>query len=217
VTASESDVRRARRIGGISALTAGLLFAVGNALWAFEMPEGGTSGPELVAFFDDNATGIIVGGTLSLLAVAVFLLSAAAIRRVMIDAEGDDILATTALGGAILGVALGASAEGINMLGAIRAQDGELAQSLFEIPQFFGSAGSGLGFAVFSLAFAAVAWRSGRIVPRYAVVLIAIVGLVLLSPLAFQPEVPGGCFIFLALTFGVQLLRPPPHPSDVSG
>ncbi len=124
--------------------------------------------------------------------MAVFLLSAAAIRRVMIDAEGDDMLATTALGGAILGVALGTSAEGINMMGAIRAQDGELseelAQSLFEIPQFFGSAGAALGFAVFSLAFAVVAWRSGRIVPRYAVVLIAIIGLVFAEP----ARVPAG-------------------------
>jgi hypothetical protein len=210
-----TDVSRARRIAGISGLAAGLLFAGGNAIWgAFEMPEGGAPAGELVAFYEDTADRIIIGASLSLLAIAAFLLSAAAIRRVLIEAEGDDVFATTAFGGAVLGVAAGLCAEAVNMLGAIRARDGELsgelARSLFEIPQIMGSVGTALGFGVFALAIAAVAWRSGRVIPRYDAVLIAIIGLVLLTPLAYIPELPGTCLVVLALILGVQLLRPPP-------
>jgi hypothetical protein len=213
-----SDVSRARRIGGISGLIAGLLFAVGSALWAFEMPEGGASGAELVGFYDENGDRIIVGASLSLLAIAAFVVSASAIRRVLIEAEGGDVLATTSFAGAILGASAGLLAEAVNMMGAIRAKDGELseelARSLFEIPQMMGSVGTGLGLGVFALATAWVAWRSGRVVPNYDVVQIALIGLVLLSPLAFLPEVPGACLVYIALLFGVQLLRRPPTTAN---
>jgi hypothetical protein len=206
-------VRRARRIAAISAIVAGLLFAVGSAIWAFEMPEGGASGAELVAFYDDNADRIIVGASLSLLAIAVFLLAASAFRRVLIDAEGDEVFATTAFAGAVLGVGAGLVAETVNMFGAIRAKDGELddelARALFEVPQAMGSVATAVGFGVFALAAAWVAGRSGRVFPRYDVVLFTITGLVLLSPLAVLPEVPGAALVFLASIVGVQLLREP--------
>jgi hypothetical protein len=207
------DVRRARRLAAISALAAGLLFVVGSAVWAFEMPEGGASGQELVSFYDDNSGRIIVGGSLSLLAVAVFLLAASAFRRVLIDAEGDDVLATTAFAGALLGVGSGIVAESVNMFGAIRAKDGELdeglARALFEVPQAMGTVATAVGFAVFALASAWVAGRSGRVFPRYDVALFTLTGLVLLSPLAVLPEVPGAALVFLASIVGVQLLREP--------
>ena len=150
------------------------------------MPEGGTSGAELVSFYDDNSGRIIVGASLSLLAIAVFLLAASAFRRVLMDAEGGDVLATTAFAGALLGVGSGIVAESVNMLGAIRAKDGELdeglARALFEIPQAMGTVATAVGFAVFALATAWVAGRSGRVFPRYDVVLVTLIGLVLLSP-----------------------------------
>jgi hypothetical protein len=207
------EVRHARRTAAISALVAGGLFAVGSAIWGFEMPEGGASGAELVSFYDENSSRIIVGGSLSLLAIAVFLLSATAFRRVLIDAEGDDVLATTALAGALLGVGSGIVAESVNMFGAIRAKDGELdaelARALFEVPQAMGTVATAVGFAVFSLSAAWVAGRSGRVFPRYDVVLFTITGLVLLSPLAVLPAVPGAALVFLASIVGVQLLREP--------
>jgi hypothetical protein len=211
--APTTDVNRARRTAAISALVAGLLFVVGSAIWAFEMPEGGASGAELVSFYDENSSRIIIGASLSLVAIAVFLLSAAAVRRVLIDAEGNEVLATTAFGGALLGVGAGLVAETVNMFGAIRAKDGELdeslARALFEVPQAMGSVGTAVGFAVFALATAWVAGRSGTVVPRYDVVLLTLTGLVLVTPLAALPEVPGAAMVFIASIIGVQLLRAP--------
>ena len=178
------------------------------------MPDRGTSADELVPYYEDRADRIVVGASLSLLAIAVFVLAAAALRRVLIEAEGDDVLATTAFGGALIGAAAGVCAEGVNMMAALRAQDGELsgelARSLFEIPQMMGSVGAAVGFGVFALAAAAVALRSGRVIPRYDAVIVAVIGLVLLSPLAHLPATAGVGLILLGLIFGFQLLRSPP-------
>ena len=67
------------------------------------MPDRGTPADELVPYYEERADRIVVGGSLSLLAIAAFVLAAAALRRVLIEAEGDDVFATTAFGGAILG------------------------------------------------------------------------------------------------------------------
>lgn len=220
MNATGSDVSRARRIGGISALAAAILFGVGSAIWGLDMPDRGTPGDELITYYEDRADRIVIGASMSLLAIALIVLAAAALRRVLIEAEGDDVLATTAFGGALLGVSAGLCAEGVNMMGALRAQDGELsaelARSLFEIPQMMGSVGAGLGFGVFALATAAVAWRSGRVIPRYDAVALAIIGLLMLSPLAHFPVTAAAGLILLGLILGVQLLRPPPAPSPAT-
>jgi hypothetical protein len=217
---SHSDIRRVRRLAGFSALGAALLFALGSAIWGLDMPDRGTPADELLAFYEDTADRIVIGASISLLAIALLLLTAAAIRRVLIEAEGDDVLATTAFAGAIVGVGAGLTAETVNMMGALRAQDGELseelARSLFEIPQMMGSVGVGLGFGVFALATAAVAWRSGRVIPRYDAVAMAIIGILMLSPLAHFPITSFAGLILLALILGVQLLRPPPAPSPAT-
>lgn len=208
------DIQRTRRLAGMSALAAAGLFAIGSAIWGLDMPDRGTPAEELLVFYEDKADRIVIGASISLLAIAIFLLTAAAFRRVLIDAHGDDVLATTAFAGALLGASAGVVAEGVNMMGALRAQDGELsgelARSLFEIPQMMGSYGAALGFGVFALATAFVAWRSGRVVPRYDVVLIAIIGLVLLSPLGHLPATAGIGLVLLGLILGFQMLRPPP-------
>ena len=210
----------ARRIAGSSALAAAILFAGGSALWGLDMPERGTSAEALIAFYEDTADRIVIGASLSLLAIALVVLAAAAVRRVLAEAEGDDVLATTAFGGAILGAAAGVCAESVNLMAALRAQNGdlseELARSLFEIPQIMGSVASALGFGVFALATATVAWRS-RILPRYDAVLLAIIGLVLLSPLAYLQATAGIGLILTGLILGVQFLRAPPtaaRPTD---
>lgn len=209
-----TEVRRARRIAGISALAAAILFGVGSAIWGLDMPDRGTPGDQLITYYEDRADRIVIGASMSLLAIPFILLAATAVRRVLIDTEGDDVLATTAFGGALLGASAGVSAEAVNMMGALRAQDGELseelARSLFEIPQMMGSIGAGVGFGVFALAIAAVAWRSGRVLPRYDAVALAIIGLLMLSPLAHFPVTAGAGLILVGLILGVQLLRAPP-------
>ena len=137
------------RWAGLSGIAGALMFAVGNVIWALDMPEDGTAVPEVVDFYADTADRIVIGGSLSLLSIAVFLLFGAALRQVLKEAGGDDFLATAAFGGMVLCMAAGMAAEGINLAAALRAQDdeltGELAQSLFEISQIFGSAVTAVG------------------------------------------------------------------------
>ena len=87
-------------------------------------------------------TELSSAGSLSLLAVAVFLVFGAAMHQVLKNAGGEDFLATTALSGWLLAMTVGIGAEGINLAAALRAQDDELspdlAQSLFEISQVLG-------------------------------------------------------------------------------
>jgi hypothetical protein len=175
------------------------LFGSGSAVWGLDMPSAGTPVAEITGFYRDTADRIVVGATLSLLGIAAFSLFASAVRRLLADAAGDDVLATTAFAGALLGLAAGLGAETINMAAALRARDdeltGALAQSLFEISQILGSVATGLGVGVFALATAAVALRTGLVLPRVAALPIAAAGVALLSPLAHVNLVAGAAMV----------------------
>ena len=129
----------ARRFAVWSGIAVAVLFGVGSAIWGLDMPEDGTPVVEVLEFYRETADQIVVGGSLSLLAIACFVLFAAAVRQVLIEAGGEEFLATTAFGGAVLAMAAGIGAETINLVAALRARDAELneplAQSLFEISQ----------------------------------------------------------------------------------
>lgn len=202
----------ARRYAGLSGIAFVVLFVIGNALWwPVTGPESGAPAAEIVDFYGDTSARIIVGASLSLLAIAAFVLFAAALREVLTDAGGDDFLATTAFGGALLTAAVGLGAETINMVGALRASDGELsetlAQSLFEISRILGSTAGGVGIALFALATAAVALRTGLILPRSLAIVTGVVGISLLSPLSLVTEVPGVAMILITLIVGISLLH----------
>jgi hypothetical protein len=189
-----------------------VLFGFGNALWAFDAPETGAPASEILGFYSDTSEGIVFGATLSLVAVAAFVLFAAAVRRVLARAEGDDLLATTAFGGALLALGAGIGAESINMVGGVRAEDGELsealAQSLFEISQVLGTAAAGVGLAIFVIATAAVALRTRLILPRWLALVFLLVGLSLLTPASHILEWTGAAMMLATLTLAVTLLRP---------
>jgi hypothetical protein len=208
--------RAAQRYAGVSGIAFVVLFGTGNAIWGLDMPEDGTPVAEVVDFYRDTADRIVVGGSLSLLAIAAFVLFAAALRRLLADAEGDDVLATTAFGGALLGMAAGLGAETINMVAALRARDDELgdalAQSLFEISQILGSTASGVGGGVFALATAAVALRTGLVLPRWVAVVTGVVGVALLTPLSHVNVLPGAALLLITLIIAVPLLRRPVVP-----
>jgi hypothetical protein len=212
----------ARRYAGLSGIAFVVLFGTGNALWALDWPEVGAPAAEIVDFYRDTSGRIVAGASLSLLAIAAFLLFAAALRRVLTDAEGDDLLATTAFGGALLGLAAGLGAETINMVGALRARDGELsdalAQSLFEISQILGSNAAGVGIAIFAVATAAVALRTGLILPRWLAIVMVVVGISLLTPVSRVAEASGASLLLITLIIAVPLLwRPieePPQTKD---
>jgi hypothetical protein len=199
-----------RRLAAWSGIAAVVLFGVGSAIWGLDMPARGTPANEVVDFYRDTGDRIVVGASLSLLAIAAFLPFAAALRRVLADAEGNDVLATTAFAGMLLALAAGLGAESINMVGALRANDDELseglAQALFEISQILGSTATGVGAGVFALATAAVALRSGGVLPRWAAYLTAVAGLAALSPLSHVNVVSAVVLIVVTLVIAETLL-----------
>jgi hypothetical protein len=177
-----------RRATGLAGLGVVVLVSVGNALWVFEQPNAGAPSREIVAFYTDTSAGIIAGASLSLLAVALFVLFASGVRAILREHEGDDFLATAAFGGALLAVAAGLGAETINMVGALRAEDGqlspELGRALFEISYAFGYNGAGVGIGTLVLAIATVALRARALMPRWLAILLVVVGLAFFTPLS---------------------------------
>jgi hypothetical protein len=211
--------RRVQRYGGISGIVFVVLFGIGNALWAFDAPGAGAPAAEIVEFYNDTSEGVVIGATLSLIAVAAFVLFAAAVRRILTQADGDDLLATTAFGGALLALGAGIGAESINMVGGLRAEDGELsealAQSLFEISQILGTTAAAVGIAVFAIATAAVSLRTRLILPRWLAFIVLVVGLSLLTPAAHILEWSGAAMMAVTLILAVTLLRAPVSDSSV--
>lgn len=197
-----------RQVTGLAGLGVAVLFVVGNALWAFEQPDAGASAPEIVAFYTDNSGWIVAGGSLSLLAVALFVLFASGLRAILREHEGDDLFATAAFGGALLLVAAGLGAETLNMVGAWRATEGQLTpglgRALFEISYVLGYNGAGVGIGILLLATAAVALRAGALMPRWLALLLSVVGLAFLTPLSRFLLAPS---ILLLVVASVRLLR----------
>jgi hypothetical protein len=194
---------------------------VGNALWAFEQPEAGAPAREVVSFYADNSGWIVAGASLSLLAVALFILFASGVRSILREHEGDDdLFATTAFGGALLAMATGIGAETLNMAGALRADDGSLTPALgrvfFEISYVFGYPAAGVGIGVLILATAVVALRARALMPRWLAFFLIVVGLAFLTPLSRFLLAPS--LVLLAVA-SVQLLgssapmRPATGPS----
>jgi hypothetical protein len=186
-----------RKLVGWCGIAAVGLFGGGSALWAGGLPRPGTSGRKLVRFYERRAERIVAGASLSLLAVALFVPVAAGIRRRLAEAEGDDLLATTAFGGALLGAGAGLAAETINLTGALRARDGTLdpalARALYETSQVLGFNAAGVGIGTFGIATAAVALRQDVLLPRPLAGATAVAGLTLLTPLSrytFGPSLP---------------------------
>ena len=202
-----------RRCAALSGIAVAVLFAGGSALWAPDWPAAGAPASEVADFYRATSNRVIVGATLSLLAIAAFVFFSAALRRVLTEAEGDDLLSSAAFGGALLATAAGLGAETINMVGALRARDGALgdalAQSLWEIARVLGSTAAGIGAGVFALATAAVALRTGLILPRWLAIVTAAIGATLLTPISYVGEVTGGALIVLVLIIAVALMRSP--------
>jgi hypothetical protein len=205
-----------RRITGLAGLGVVVLFGVGNALWAFEQPDAGAPAREIVAFYADTSTEIVIGGSLSLAAIALFVLFASGVRVLLREHEGDDLFATAVFGGALLAMAAGLGAETINMVGAMRADGGqltpELGRALFEISYVLGYNGAGVGIGIFALAIAVVALRSRALLPRWLALLMLVAGLAFITPLSRFLLGPS---ILLLAVVSASLLRP--SASDAPG
>ncbi|MEA2157756.1 MAG: hypothetical protein QOD66_136 [Solirubrobacteraceae bacterium] len=180
--------RHTRRTTGVAGLAVAVLFGGGSALWGFEQPHSGASARAIVGFYTDTSARIIVGASLSLLAIALFVLFASGLRAILRELEGDDLLATTAFGGGLLTVAAGLGAETINMVGALRADDGqltpELGRALFEISYVLGYNAAGVGIGIVLLATAAVALQTRAVLGRRLALLTIVAGLAFMTPLS---------------------------------
>lgn len=198
----------ARRFTGLAGLGTAILFGVGNALWAFDQPEGGATAGEVLAFYQGDSGWVIAGASLSLLSVASFVFFASGLRAILREREGDDMLATAAFGGALLLAAAGLGAETINMVGAFRAEDGtltpQLGQALFEISYVLGYNGAGVGLGILLLATAAVALRARALMPTSAAAVLLVIGLAFVTPLARFLLAPS---LLLLIGVSIRLLR----------
>jgi hypothetical protein len=109
-------------------------------------------------------------------------------------------------------------AETINMVGALRADDGqltpELGRALFEISYVLGYNGAGVGIGIFVLAIATVALRARALLPRWLALLLLVVGLAFITPLSRFLLAPS---ILLLAVASIQLLRAsaPNHSAEL--
>jgi hypothetical protein len=178
----------ARRVTGAMGLAVAVLFAGGNALWALDQPEAGASAHRIVSFYNGASDRIVAGASISLLAGVLLVFFASGVRSLLRDYAPDDLLPSAAFGGLLLFVAAGLGAETINMVGALRAEHGqltpELSRALFEISYVLGYNAAGVGVAVVLGSIAAVAWRSPLLLPRWAAVALLIVAVAFVTPLS---------------------------------
>ena len=202
------ELPRSHRWAALSGIAAAIVFAVANALWALDQPAWGASGPELVDFYTDASDRIVAGGFLSLIAIALFVVFASALRSVLVDLEGDELLANVAFGGAILAMAAGVGAETINAAAALRAGDGELseslAQALFDSSFVLGYYAAGIGLGLVALATAGAALRAKALMQSWLAIVGLALGAALVTPLS--QLLLGPSFLYL-LALGVLLLR----------
>jgi hypothetical protein len=197
-----------RWMTGLAGLGAAVTFSVGSALWAFDQPHAGAPAGEIVAFYTDTSARIVAGGSLSLLSIAFFVLFASGVRAILREHEGDDLLATAAFGGALIMAACGLGAETLNMVGAWRADDGqltpELGRALFEISYVLGYNGAGVGIGILLLAIAAIALRTRALMSRGLAISLLVVGLAFITPLS---QFLLGPSVLLLITISVHFLR----------
>jgi hypothetical protein len=179
-----------------------LFFGLGSFLWWpwGELRPGAT--PLAVAkFYSESQVRILIGGGISVLALALFVVFGAAVRHLVPASR--KMIGDIALSGAVVTTVAGLAAETINMGGALRAaHDPVLAQAMYEIPQVFGGYTSAVGVGIFALAVAA----SG-LLPRWSAAVVGTTGVVLLSPAAlFIVEVAGVGLVLVAALVATQLL-----------
>lgn len=174
-----------RRLTGLTGLGSALVFAAGNALWAFEQPQPAAPADTLVAFYTELSGRIIVGASLSLVALGLFVFFASGLRCLLVETGRDERLAGAAFGGAILLVAAGIGAETVNLAGAV-------------------GAGVGIGVLLAALGLAALGGRPGT--PPLALAGLA-TGVAFLTPLSQVLLLPA---VVLFAVGSALLLRPWP-------
>jgi hypothetical protein len=217
-----SALDRLPRLAPLSGLVGAVLFAAGSAIWAFDQPDQDAGSEEIVSFYENSSSEIIVGGTMSVIAVLFVVWFGAVLRDRLAAAEGPNRsgLPQVAFAGTVLIAAVGLGAETINMAGAWSATDDQLtpdtAQIYFDVSWAFGAPAAGVAVAMVGLPLGLIALRTGRVIRPWAAWLTILVALVTLTPVmwtsAFQYPFSLAVLLFAALS--VRLYQQGPQSGD---
>jgi hypothetical protein len=185
---------RMNRYAPLSGLAFVVLFTIGSALWALEQPAIGAEPYESVTFYEDASTQILVGGSLSLLSIALLAWFGSVLRDALARAELPHAtgLPLAAFAGIVLACAVGLGAETINMAGAIRAlDDGRItegaAQTYLDVSSALGYWAAGAALAVTAASTALVAIGTRTILPRGMAWATLALAVVLMTPILITP------------------------------
>ena len=203
---------RLQRYAPLSGVAFALLFLVGNALWGLEQPAIGADPGEARDFYRDTSAGILIGGSLSLVSIALLAWFGSILRDALTEAESDHAtgLPLTAFGGILLVCAVGLGAETINMVGAVRAEDGgglspAAAQIYLDVSSALGYWAAGAALAVVAASTAAVAIRTGRILPRWLAWATLVLAAALMTPVLTTPAGKYGLSLPLLLLAAISV------------
>jgi hypothetical protein len=176
-----------------------------------EQPERDAGTEELISFYEGTSTAILIGGTMSLIAVPFFVWFGAVLRERLVAAEGSERtgLPLVAFAGTVVTAVVGLGAETINMAGALSAEDGQLtadtAQIYFDVSYTFGAPCAGVGFAMVAIPTALIALRTGRPIRPWAAWTALLVGLAALTPAMLTPAFGLVTLLALLLLAGLSL------------
>ena len=203
------------RLAPLSGVMTVVLFGAGSAIWAVEQPPRDAGTAELISFYEGSSTEIVIGGTMSLIAVLFLVWFGAVLRERLAAAEGSERtgLPLTAFAGTVVTAAVGLGAETINMAGALSAEDGQLtadtAQIYFDVSYALGAPAAGVGIAMVAVPTALIALGTGQPIRRWAAWAALLVGLAALTPVMLTPAFALVTLVALVLLAGlsIQLYR----------
>ena len=199
------------RLAPLSGVVAVVLFGAGSALWALEQPPRDAGSEEVISFYEGTSTEIVIGGTMSIIAVLFVVWFGAVLRERLVAVEGSERtgLPLVAFAGTVVTAAVGLGAETINMAAALRAEDGQLtpetAQIYFDVSYALGAPAAGVGFAMVAVPTALIALRTGRPIRRWAAWTALLVGLAALTPAMLTPAFALVTLLALLLLAGLSL------------
>jgi hypothetical protein len=210
-------VQRLSAFAPLSGLVGAVLFAAGSAVWAFEQPSQDAGNEQIVSFYEETSTEIIVGGSVSIVALlfVVWFGTVLRVRLAAVEGSAGTGLPLLAFGGTILLAAVGLAAETINMAGAFSAEDGQLtadtAQIYFDVSWAFGAPAAGIAIAMSAAPVALVALRTRSMLSRWSAWLALLLALVTLTPVMWTAafQYPFTLAILLLAALSVRLYRTP--------
>lgn len=210
------------RFAPLSGLITAVLFGVGSALWGFEQPAQDAASEEIVSFYVDTSTEILIGGTMSIISLLFLVWFGGVLRERLAAAEGSEGsgLPSVAFAGTVLIAAVGLAAETINMAGALSADDGQLtadtAQIYFDVSWAFGAPAAGVAIAIATAPVALIALRTGRLLPPWAAWLALLTALATLTPLMWTAafQYPFALAVLLLAALSARLYREASQPID---